>query len=508
MHNEREPLLVLEPLLALPRARTGSRRPEELTAEPIGDGHSNVTFALSTGVVLRRPPRGPLPPSAHDVLREARLLRALEPTDVRTPKILAVCDDESVIGAPFYVMELVDGEVITDSVPAALDHDGQRRRIADELVDGLVELHDADWQRLGLEGFGKPTGYLERQLRRFHGLWEHNRTRDLAEVAQVGSWLAEHLPQSPPATIVHGDYRLGNTIYGRVAPARLVAILDWEMATIGDPLADVGYLMTHWVQPDDPAGFVHAASGHPGTRVPDPGGAGRPLRGTFRPVGRTARLVRDAGAMEGGRVHGGQLQAGDRRHDRRPVPEDVRRRRRAAGAARTRDHPHRVCLVDDRGAAADHVAMSRARASAAAALACSALLLAGCGSSSLSGTQLRRKAGRICETAQRASEAIAAPTDPSEGQRFLRHGIAALAPQVTALHGLNPPSDLQDDYTTALRATDHELALLRSALRGLQGGNDPVVAIKTLQDALGPAEDDAARAWHELDVPACTRVMG
>jgi len=248
--NEREPLLVIGPLLGFLRAH-GLDAPDELTAQPIGDGHSNVTFALSTGVVLRRPPRGPLPPSAHDVLREARLLLSLAPTDVRTPKILAVCDDEQLIGAPFYVMELVDGEVITDSVPAALDHDGQRRRIADELIDGLVELHAADWERLGLDGFGKPTGYLERQLRRFGGLWEHNRTRDLPEVAEVGGWLAEHLPQSPPATIVHGDYRLGNTIYGPDPPAHLAAILDWEMATIGDPLADVGYLMIHWVQPDD-----------------------------------------------------------------------------------------------------------------------------------------------------------------------------------------------------------------------------------------------------------------
>jgi aminoglycoside phosphotransferase (APT) family kinase protein len=250
--NEREPLLVIEPLLDFLREH-GLEAPDQLTAEPIGDGHSNVTFALSTGVVLRRPPRGPLPPSAHDVLREARLLRALEPTDVRTPKILAVCDDEPVIGAPFYVMELVEGEVITNSVPAALDDDEQRRRIADELIDGLVELHGADWERLDLDGFGKATGYLERQLRRFGGLWEHNRTRDLPEVAQVGGWLAEHLPQSPPATIVHGDYRLGNTIYGPAAPAHLAAILDWEMATIGDPLADVGYLMVQWVQADDEA---------------------------------------------------------------------------------------------------------------------------------------------------------------------------------------------------------------------------------------------------------------
>ncbi len=248
--NEREPLLVIEPLRRFLREH-GLQAPADLGAEPIGEGHSNVTFALSTGVVLRRPPRGPLPPSAHDVLREARLLRALQTTDVRVPAILAVCDDPAVIGAPFYVMELIDGDVITDAVPAALDDDEQRRRIADELVDGLVAVHRADWSRLGLESFGRPSGYLERQLRRFAGLWEHNRTRELPEVGQVGGWLAEHLPPSPPATIVHGDYRLGNTIYRRGAPARLAAILDWEMATIGDPLADVGYLLSHWIQVDD-----------------------------------------------------------------------------------------------------------------------------------------------------------------------------------------------------------------------------------------------------------------
>jgi hypothetical protein len=155
--------------------------------------------------------------------------------------------------------------------------------------------------------------------------------------------------------------------------------------------------------------------------------------------------------------------------------------------------------------------MSRARAaraSAAAALACSALLLSGCGSSSLSNTQLRRKASQICVTAQRSSESIAAPTDPANGEDFLRRGIAALAPPVAALHRLKPSSDLQDAYAAALRATDHELALLRSARRGLTAGNDPVVAIKTLQDELGPAEDAAGRAWHEVDVPACTQVMG
>jgi aminoglycoside phosphotransferase (APT) family kinase protein len=249
----REPLLVIEPLREF-LAASGLDAPADLAPTPIGDGHSNVTFTLSTGVVLRRPPRGPLPPSAHDVLREARLLKALEPTPVRTPAVLAVCADPDVIGAPFYVMEHVKGEVATHTLPAALDTPAQRARIADELIDALVELHAVDWTQLGLEGFGKPTGYLERQVRRFLGLWEHNKTRELPEVEQVAEWLRANMPDSPPATIVHGDYRLGNTMLAADAPARLVAIFDWEMATIGDPLADVGYMMIHWTQPDDEVG--------------------------------------------------------------------------------------------------------------------------------------------------------------------------------------------------------------------------------------------------------------
>ena len=251
--NDREPLLVLEPLTEF-LSEEGLEAPRDLTATPIGDGHSNVTFVLSTGVVLRRPPRGPLPPSAHDVLREARLLRALAPTRVRVPGVLAVCDRPEVIGVPFYVMERVDGDVITDSVPAGLDTPEERGRIADELIDALVELHATDWRGAGLEGFGKPTGYLERQLRRFNGLWEHNRTRELPQVDEVGAWLSENIPESPPATIVHGDYRLGNTMFAPRSPAQLIAILDWEMATIGDPLADVGYMLMHWTEPGDARG--------------------------------------------------------------------------------------------------------------------------------------------------------------------------------------------------------------------------------------------------------------
>jgi aminoglycoside phosphotransferase (APT) family kinase protein len=257
--DAREPLLVIEPLREF-LAAGGLDAPPELSATPVGDGHSNVTFLLSTGVVLRRPPRGPLPPSAHDVLREARLLTALEPTVVRTPAVLAVCEDLDVIGAPFYVMEQVQGEVITDEIPDPLDNPDERRRIADELIDALVELHAVDWTSIGLEGFGKPTGYLERQLKRFLGLWEINKTRELDEVETVGEWLKQNMPESPPATIVHGDYRLGNTMFAPTTPAHLKAIFDWEMATIGDPLADVGYMMLHWVRPGDKVGYFNLQS--------------------------------------------------------------------------------------------------------------------------------------------------------------------------------------------------------------------------------------------------------
>jgi aminoglycoside phosphotransferase (APT) family kinase protein len=257
--DAREPLLVIEPLREF-LTEHGLDAPPDLTAIPVGDGHSNVTFLLSTGVVLRRPPRGPLPPSAHDVLREARLLTALEPTAVRAPSVLAVCEDTEVIGAPFYVMEEMHGEVITTEIPEPLDNPSERARIADELIDALVELHAVDWTTIGLEGFGKPTGYLERQVKRFLGLWEINKTRELSEVETIGEWLKQNMPQSPPATIVHGDYRLGNTMMASTAPARLKAIFDWEMATIGDPLADVGYMMLHWIRPGDKVGYFNLQS--------------------------------------------------------------------------------------------------------------------------------------------------------------------------------------------------------------------------------------------------------
>lgn len=264
--NARPPLLVLEPLKRFLAERgLGSG---DIAAEEIGGGHSCVTIRIDHGsrrLILRRPPRPPVPPSTHDVLREVRVLSALRDSPVPIPNVLAVCADTSVIGAPFYVMDEVPGEVLTTDLPPELDTPAQRLEIARRMVEMLDQLQSVDWRRAGLETFGRPTGYLERQLRRFNGLWEVNRTRDLPAVAHVGSWLAANLPESPAATIVHGDYRLGNAMFDLHAPAQVNAMLDWEMSTIGDPLSDLGLLAIRWAEAKDPPGPLELT---PVTRQP------------------------------------------------------------------------------------------------------------------------------------------------------------------------------------------------------------------------------------------------
>jgi len=225
-----------------------------LEVERISGGHSNETFYIQRGSqqwVLRRPPRGPLLPTAHDVLREYRVLKALNTTTVPTPRVLLACDDTSIIGAPFYLMERVAGIVVRQELPPYATDTAGRRAISKALLDALVALHSVDWRAVGLGDFGKPEGYLERQLRRWSGQLEKSRQRPLPDLDAVTVWLSEHLPTSGPATIVHGDYRLDNVMLAHDEP-RVVAIFDWEMATIGDPLADVGYLLSFWREPGDP----------------------------------------------------------------------------------------------------------------------------------------------------------------------------------------------------------------------------------------------------------------
>ncbi|MGX6447962.1 phosphotransferase family protein [Patulibacter sp. S7RM1-6] len=251
---ERPPLLVRRPLEAvLDRAGIGSG---PIDAEMIGDGHSNITYLVRRGdaeVVLRRPPRPPLPPSAHDVVREARLLLALEGHPVRAPRVLHLHADEEPLGVPFYVMAFERGDVLGRELPDRFAAPDAPARVGDELVDALVELHAVDWRAAGLDWFGKGDDrYLERQLRRFTGIWEATRTREVPEVEEAAAWLAAHRPAQREATLVHGDYRLGNVLFGPEPTPRLAAIFDWELATIGDPLADLGYLTATYATADGP----------------------------------------------------------------------------------------------------------------------------------------------------------------------------------------------------------------------------------------------------------------
>jgi aminoglycoside phosphotransferase (APT) family kinase protein len=206
---------------------------------------------------------------------------------VPVAEVLAVCEDPAVIGAPFYVMARLDGMVMNSEAAPALA--GFERETAEAMMDALADLHAVDWRAAGLEGFGRPDGYLERQLARFAGLWEKNRTRDVPAMERIHAWLAAERPQSPPATIVHGDFRLGNLMFAPAPPPRVAAIFDWEMSTIGDPLADLGYLLTFWVSHDDPPAGVFEQ--HAFTRAP-----GWPTRAELlaRYAARSGRTVEDA----------------------------------------------------------------------------------------------------------------------------------------------------------------------------------------------------------------------
>jgi aminoglycoside phosphotransferase (APT) family kinase protein len=249
--QDRAPLLVLDRLEAFLDFHDLGDGP--IRAQRIGDGGgSNFSFLLERGgerYVLRRPPRPPLPPSAHDMVREARLQLALAPHGIRLPPILAVCEDEDVIGVPFYVMRFLEGHVITDVLPPGLEEPEARRRLGEELVDTLVEIHAADVSDPGLVAFARPGSYLERQVRRFSQLWEINRTRAIAAVDEVGRRLAQGLPDPLSDAVVHGDYRLGNLMVERARPERVQAVLDWEMGAIGEPRADLGYLLATYAEP-------------------------------------------------------------------------------------------------------------------------------------------------------------------------------------------------------------------------------------------------------------------
>ncbi|MGH8984952.1 MAG: phosphotransferase family protein [Acidimicrobiia bacterium] len=231
----------------------GASADRELTAELIAGGRSNLTYGISDGAhkwVLRRPPLGHVLPTAHDMGREYRVLSGLADTDVPVPRTLAFCDDESVNDAPFYVMERVDGQILRTADDIARLRADQAAACSRELIDVLARIHAVDYETVGLGDFGHPEGYLERQLRRWGEQWERSKAADLPAIDDLARRLRAALPESGPPTIVHGDYRLDNTMLAPDDPTHIVAVLDWEMATLGDPLADVGLFLLYWAQND------------------------------------------------------------------------------------------------------------------------------------------------------------------------------------------------------------------------------------------------------------------
>ncbi len=226
-----------------------------LAVKQFPSGHSNLTYSITFGekeMVLRRPPFGSKVKSAHDMGREYHVLSKLH-TAYPTPKPLLHCTDESVLSAPFYVMERVRGIILRRDIPVGLELSPETaRRLSESFIDNLAALHGLDYTALGLGDLGKPQGYLERQVRgwieRYHG----SKTHDLPEVALLSAWLTERMPAQSGATLVHNDYKYDNMVLDATDITRIKAVLDWEMCTLGDPRTDLGTALSYWIDPSDP----------------------------------------------------------------------------------------------------------------------------------------------------------------------------------------------------------------------------------------------------------------
>lgn len=219
-----------------------------------GAGHSNETLFVRWGnrdFVLRRPPAGETAESAHDVLREHRVITALEETDVPVPTPVAACEDPSVLGSDFYLMERLDGDVIRDHEPKRFATPEHRRRLSEELIDTLAAIHTLDYDTVGLSDLGRPEGFTERQVDRWGKQfdWAYETTRESREVPHIdviGEWLEANVPESYEHTLVHGDFKLDNVMFAPETPPEITAVMDWEMGTLGDPLRDIGWLLVYW----------------------------------------------------------------------------------------------------------------------------------------------------------------------------------------------------------------------------------------------------------------------
>jgi aminoglycoside phosphotransferase (APT) family kinase protein len=245
-------LAKLEPFLR-------SHFPDEsgnLVVRQYPSGHSNLTYSIQLGsreMVLRRPPFGSKVKTAHDMSREYRVLSKLHAHYPPAPHALLFCDDLSVLGAPFYLMEPIHGVILRSDVPPGLDFSPEvARRVSESFLDNLALLHGLDYNAIGLADLGKPQGYLERQVRgwieRYHG----SKTHDIPEVETISNWIQQHIPASSAAALIHNDYKYDNVVLDPIDLTRIVGVLDWEMCTIGDPLTDLGSALAYWVDANDP----------------------------------------------------------------------------------------------------------------------------------------------------------------------------------------------------------------------------------------------------------------
>lgn len=222
----------------------------------LAEGNSNETFVVTWGdreFVLRRPPAGETADSAHDVLREYRIMDALQNTAVPVPPTVVACEDTSVIGSEFYLMGRVAGNVVHQQELDRFATPAHRSQVAEQLVDTLAKIHAVDHEQIGLDAVGHPEGFLDRQVERWRSqlAWATDRTaavRPLPDVHEVGEWLASSVPETTDHTIVHGDYKLDNVVLAPGTPPEVVSVLDWEMGTVGDPLKDVGWLLCFWTE--------------------------------------------------------------------------------------------------------------------------------------------------------------------------------------------------------------------------------------------------------------------
>jgi aminoglycoside phosphotransferase (APT) family kinase protein len=256
---------VLGPYLARELGDDGWR---ELAVEVVPGGRSNLTYYVTGpagALVLRRPPLRAVRPTAHDMGREHRMLSALHGTAVPVPEPVLLCEDPDVLGAPFYLMRRVDGVVVRAAFPDRYAAEpADRLRITEAMIDVLADLHAVDPAAVGLAGYGRPEGYLARQLRRWSGEWAALRSADLPAVDALAAELGAGLPDSPTGPIVHGDYKLDNVVLHPEDPGRIAAVLDWEMSTLGDPLADLGLLVVYWQPAGATGSVVPSVTGLPG----------------------------------------------------------------------------------------------------------------------------------------------------------------------------------------------------------------------------------------------------